>query len=110
MQKVVSMAKLLGGIGDFLGEKLSVPRHEEIVVVPSSSVTPPSPFTDSLSVDLGSSSMFRSALGSPVVFSQPEKSSGFDKLRTTSPSLPFEAYPPCWAITRDSLLSEVVTT
>ncbi|CAI9286913.1 unnamed protein product [Lactuca saligna] len=80
MRKTMSMAKLLVGSRDFFGEKFYVPRQEDMVVVPSSSITPLSLFTDTLSVDPGSSSMFRSALGSPRGFSQLEKPSRVDEI------------------------------
>lgn len=59
MHKTVSVAKLLGGIDNVLGDKFSVPGQKERVVVPSSLVTPPSLLTGSLPVDLG----FGSVLG-----------------------------------------------
>ena len=59
----VSMAKILGGIGDALGDKFSVPIQKKEMVVPGSLILPHPPLTGALSTDLGSISMFRSMLG-----------------------------------------------
>ncbi|KAL7598536.1 hypothetical protein Lser_V15G27182 [Lactuca serriola] len=72
-------------------------------------MTPPSPFTGSLSIDLGYGFVFGGALGSPGGSFQPEKPSTVDEMGTSSHSFSFEAYAPAWTITRDSLLSEDIT-
>ncbi|CAI9279784.1 unnamed protein product [Lactuca saligna] len=109
MHQTVSMAKLLGVIGDVLGDRFFIPGRKEKEVVTSSSMTQPFPFTSLLSFDLSFGSVFRSALGSPRGSSQPEKHTAVNKIRTTSHTLSFEAYASGWAITRDSLLLEDIT-
>lgn len=64
-RNTVSVAKLLGGIGDVHGNKFSVPLKKEKVVVPSSTMTPPPLFTSALLIDFGSGSMFGDVMGSP---------------------------------------------
>lgn len=107
---MVSVPKLLGGIRDVLRDSFYVPRQKERVVVLSFSMTLPSPFTGALSVDLGSDFVFGGAPGSPGGSFQSEKPSTVDEIRTSSHSLSFKAYALSWAITRDSLLSENITT
>lgn len=109
MHKTVSMAKLLGGIGDVLGDMFFVPGQKERVLVPSSSVTPPSPFTGSFPVDIGFVFVFGGASGTPGGSSQPEKPTTVCEGGSTSHSLSFEAYDMGRAITRNSLLSEDIT-
>ncbi|CAI9297974.1 unnamed protein product [Lactuca saligna] len=57
MHKTVSVAKLLGGIDDVLGDRFFVPGQKEKEVVPSSSMTPPFPFIGLLSIDIDSGSV-----------------------------------------------------
>ncbi|CAI9293864.1 unnamed protein product [Lactuca saligna] len=57
IHKIVSMAKLPGGIDDVLGDKFSVPGQKERVVVSGPSVIQPSPFTSSFPIDIGSGSI-----------------------------------------------------
>lgn len=98
MCNIVSVFKLLGGIGDVLGDKFFVLGQKEVVVVSSSSMTPPSPFIGSLLVDPGSNFMFGGALGSPGDSSQSEKPSMVDEMKTASHLLSFEVYAPGWRL------------
>lgn len=81
-----------------------------MVVVPSSSMIPPSPFTGSLSVNFGSDFVFGGALGSPGGSFSLEKPSTVDEIGTSSHYLSFEAYALGSTITTDSLQSEYITT
>ncbi|CAI9294038.1 unnamed protein product [Lactuca saligna] len=85
--KTVFVAKLLGGIGDVLGEKFYVLRQKGRMVVPSSSLTPPSPFTGSFPVDLRFGSVFGGVSSSPKGSSQQERPTMVGEVGTTSYSL-----------------------
>ncbi|KAL7588712.1 hypothetical protein Lser_V15G39308 [Lactuca serriola] len=106
VRRTVLVAKLLGCIGGILGSEFSVPEKKEGVVVPSSSMTRPSSFTGSISVDPDSVFVLEGALGSPRGHFQPGKPSLVGDTRISSHHLSSEAYAPDWAIGRDSLLSE----
>ena len=75
-------------------------------MVPSSSMTPPSSFTGSLSIDPDVVFVLEGALGSPGGPFQPGKPSPVGETGTSSHPLSSETYAPDWAISRDSLLSE----
>ncbi|CAI9285520.1 unnamed protein product [Lactuca saligna] len=80
------------------------------MVVPGSSITPPSPLTCALSTGLGSNSMFGSMLGFCGSSSRPKRSPVVGKRGTAPHSSLFKPYIPSWAITRESLQSEDTTT
>lgn len=106
--RTVSVARLLGRIGDILDGQFSVPEQRE-VVIPSSPVASPSRSASLPLVNPGSrfvSGGAQSLLGGSV---QHEKPSLVNETWTLSQSPSFEAYDPGWVITRDSLLSEDTT-
>lgn len=108
-RNTASMLKLLGGIGDVLGDGFATPGRKEIVVVPSSLETSPSSFIDSLTADRGACSVLGGALGVSRGFPSSDTPYMVEKLRTASHPLASKAYIPGWAVTKDSLLSEDIT-
>ncbi|CAI9300267.1 unnamed protein product [Lactuca saligna] len=109
-QNTVFVPKLLGVIGDVLGDGFSAPGWKEIVVVPSSSKTSPSPFIDLLTTDPSVCSVLGGALGVSGGFPSSEIPYMVEKMRTTSHPVDSKAYVPGWAVTKDSLLSEDIAT
>ncbi|CAI9287425.1 unnamed protein product [Lactuca saligna] len=110
VRRTVFMAKLFGGIEGILGSKFSVPGKKEGGVVPSSSMTPPSSFTGSLSVDPDSIFVHEGALDSPGGPFQPGNPSLVSETGTSFHPISSKSYAPDWAIGRNSLLSEDIAT
>lgn len=78
--RIVPVARLIGGIRGILGSKFIVPEQKESVVVPDSSMTPPSSFAGSLSVDPNSVLILEGARGSSGGSFQPGKPSPVGRL------------------------------